>query len=79
MRKLVVLVAFALASSVALAGEPTVAFKYVDSAGVVSYTDDKERVPKAYKATVEKVTLKKLADYERFTKVPQVQDVFRGK
>ena len=69
MRNVLVVLIVVFVASVAMANEPTVAFKYVNSAGVVSYTDDEKRVPKAYKAAAEQVTLGGLADYERFTPV----------
>lgn len=69
MRNVFVVLVVTLASSVALADGPTVAFKYVDDAGVVSFTDDEKRVPAKYKDRAEKVTLGELGDYERFTAV----------
>lgn len=65
----IVLVVVVLASSVALAGGSTVVFKYVDSSGTLSFTDNENMVPAMYKAKVEKVTLGALEDYERFTPV----------
>lgn len=72
MRNVFVVLLITLAASVALADGPTVAFKYVDDSGVVSFTDDEKRVPAKYKERAEKVTLGELGDYERFTslKVP---------
>lgn len=67
MRNVFVVLIVTLAASVALADGPTVAFKYVDDAGVVSFTDDEKRVPAKYKERAEKVTLGELGDYERFT------------
>ena len=69
MRNVFILLIAVLASSVALADGPTVAFKYVDADGVVSFTDEEKRIPAKYKETAEKVTLGGLGDYERFTAV----------
>ena len=69
MRNVFIVLIVVLASSVALADGPTVAFKYVDSSGTLSFTDDEKRVPAKYKATAEKVTLGELGDYDRFTAV----------
>lgn len=65
----VFIVLIVLASSVALAGGSTVVFKYVDSSGTLSFTDDENRVPEMYKAKAEKATLGALEDYDRFTPV----------
>jgi hypothetical protein len=67
MRNIFVVLIVVLAASVALADGPTVAFKYVDDSGVVSFTDDEKRVPQKYKERAEKVTLGALGDYDRFT------------
>ena len=72
MRNVFIVLIAVLASSVALADGPTVAYKYVDSFGTLSFTDDEDRVPAKYKATAEKVTLGALADYDRFTAVATV-------
>ncbi len=72
MRNVFIVLIAILASSVALADGPTVAYKYVDSFGTLSFTDDANRVPAKYKATAEKVTLGALADYDRFTAVVTV-------
>lgn len=69
MRNVFIVLVVVLASSVALAGGSTVVFKYVDSSGTLSFTDDENRVPEMYKAKAEKVTLGALEDYERFTPV----------
>jgi hypothetical protein len=74
MRNVFVVLIVAFAASVALANEPTVAFKYVDASGALSFTDDEKRVPAKYKATAEKVTLGELGDYERFTAVTAVPE-----
>lgn len=68
MRNVLIVLIAVLASSVALADGPTVAFKYVDSFGTLSFTDDENRVPVKYKAA-EKVTLGALGDYNRFTAI----------
>ncbi len=75
MRKILVVLVVVFAASVALAGGPTVVFKYVDSFGTVSFTDDEGRVPAKYKAVAEKLTLGALADYDRFTAVAPVAPV----
>lgn len=75
MRNVFIVLVIVLASSVALAGGPTVAFKYVDSFGTLSFTDDANRVPVKYRATAEKVTLGALIEYERFTAVAPVAPV----
>jgi hypothetical protein len=72
MRNVFVVLIVTLAASVALADGPTVAFKYVDDSGVVSFTDDEKRVPAKYKERAEKVTLGGLDDYERFTKAATI-------
>jgi hypothetical protein len=72
MRNVFVVLIVVLAASVALADGPTVAFKYVDDSGVVSFTDDEKRVPAKYKATAEKITLGALGDYDRFTALSTV-------
>ena len=72
---LVVLIVF-LAPSAALADEPTVAFRYVNSSGIVSFTDEAKRVPAMYKEQATQVTLGALADYERYTPIaPKALDV----
>ena len=69
MRNVFIVLIVVLAASVALADGSTVAYKYVDSFGILSFTDDADRVPAKYKAAAEKVTLGSLADYDRFTAV----------
>jgi hypothetical protein len=69
MRNVFIVLIVVIAASVALAGGSTVVFKYVDSSGALSFTDDENRVPEMYKAKAEKVTLGALEDYERFTAV----------
>jgi hypothetical protein len=69
MRNVFIVLIAVLATSVALADGPTVAFKYVDSYGTLSFTDDEKRVPAKYKAAAEKVTLGALGDYQRFTPI----------
>jgi hypothetical protein len=69
MRNIFVVLIVVLAASVALADGPTVAFKYVDDSGVVSFTDEEKRVPVKYKDRAEKITLGGLGDYERFTAI----------
>jgi hypothetical protein len=72
MRNVFVVLIVTLAASVALADGATVAYKYVDASGVISFTDDEKRVPAKYKDVAEKVTLGELGDYERFTALSTV-------
>jgi hypothetical protein len=67
MRNVFIVLIAVLASSAALADGPTVVFKYVDSFGTLSFTDDENRVPEMYKAKAEKVTLSAFEDYDRLT------------
>ncbi|KKN46628.1 hypothetical protein LCGC14_0671330 [marine sediment metagenome] len=69
MRNVFIVLIVVFAASVALAGGSTVVFKYVDSSGTLSFTDDENRVPEMYKAKAEKATLGELEDYDRFTPV----------
>ncbi len=78
MRNVFIVLIAVLASSVALADGSTVVFKYVDSSGALSFTDDKNRVPEKYKARAEKVTLGSLSDYERFTRVGNICYKYTG-
>ncbi len=67
MRNVFIVLIVVLVASVALADGSTVVFKYVDSSGALSFTDDENRVPKMYKAKA--ATLGALEDYERFTTI----------
>lgn len=77
MRNIFVVLIAVLVTSVALANGSTVAYKYVDSYGTLSFTDDEKRVPVKYRAGAEKVTLGALKDYDRFTAVAPPVDSWR--
>ena len=42
-------------------------YRYETEEGTVSYTDDEQRVPARYRESVERVPLRRLNDYKRFT------------
>ncbi len=77
MRNVFIVLVVVLAASVALAGGSTVVFKYVDSSGTLSFTDDENRVPEMYKAKAEKVTLGELEDYDRFTPIGSMTTCYK--
>lgn len=63
----IVLMMLFLATSIN-AGEKTI-YKWVDSYGTVSFTDDKDRIPEAYASSFETETLQALSEYGQFTPV----------
>ena len=65
MRNVILVLIVAFVATVARAD--TVVFKYTNASGVVSYTDDAQRVPEDFKTSAEKLTLEELVKYERFT------------
>lgn len=67
--RIIVMLLGTFAASVALAGEPTVAFQYVDDSGVVSFTDEERRIPARYKERSQEIILGELSDYAKFTYV----------
>lgn len=73
MRSLIIVALLGLFATAANA--ETTAWKWTTEDGVVSFTDEKKYVPKAYRDSAEQVTLGALADYKQFTPVTAVPEV----
>ena len=58
-----------LIATSAVADSPTTVYKWVDSEGVASYTDNDKAVPAKYLEDVETVTLNGIKGYEKFSTV----------